>query len=70
MKALELQSERYSASGNVASAGVLNQLGRPTLDPLMVLVREAVQNSWDAAAADGGGVRVGFESYACAFRPS
>ncbi|MFF7889295.1 hypothetical protein ACH40F_51745 [Streptomyces sp. NPDC020794] len=27
--------------------GIRNQLGRPDLDPLQVLVREAAQNSWD-----------------------
>jgi hypothetical protein len=45
---LELQSEQYSALGNLASEGVQNQLGRPKLDPLTVLIRESVQNSWDA----------------------
>jgi hypothetical protein len=48
IKVLDLQSEPYSATGNLASEGVLNQLGRPALDRLTVLVREAVQNSWDA----------------------
>ncbi len=56
---LDLQSERYSATGNVASEGVLNQLGRPNLDMLTVLVREAVQNSWDARIADSGTVYFG-----------
>lgn len=48
MKPLELQSERYGALGNLASEGVKNQLGRPRLDQLTVLIRESVQNSWDA----------------------
>jgi hypothetical protein len=56
---LELQSERYSATGNMASEGVLNQLGRPNLDMLAVLVREAVQNSWDARVADSNTVHFG-----------
>jgi hypothetical protein len=51
MNCLDLQSERVSATGNLASEGVLNQLGRPRLDPLTVLVREAVQNSWDAQSS-------------------
>src|SRR5690242_18408713 len=51
MIALDLQSERVGATGNLASEGVLNQLGRPRLDPLTVLVREAVQNSWDARSS-------------------
>ena len=48
MKPLDLQSERYGALGNLASEGVKNQLGRPRLDQLTVLIRESVQNSWDA----------------------
>lgn len=45
---LKLYSETYSPTGNVASEGVLNQLGRPDLDTFALLVRESVQNSWDA----------------------
>ncbi len=56
---LELDSERYSAHGNVAAEGILNQLGSPNLDMLSVLVRETVQNSWDARLADEGIVRFG-----------
>jgi hypothetical protein len=59
MTPLDLQSEQYSATGNVASEGVLNQLGRPNLDMLTVLVRETVQNSWDARITDNGTVHFG-----------
>jgi hypothetical protein len=52
MPSLDLYSERYSANGNVAARGILNQLGRPSLDILSVLVRETVQNSWDARLND------------------
>jgi hypothetical protein len=52
VNALDLHSERYQPTGSVASEGVQNQLGRPDLDPLAVLVRETVQNSWDARLAD------------------
>ncbi len=45
---LVLQSERYNPTGNLASEGVRNQLGRPKLDQLTVLMRESMQNSWDA----------------------
>jgi hypothetical protein len=45
---LAWQPEKYSPTGNSTSEGVRNQLGRPELDPLTVLVREAAQNSWDA----------------------
>src|SRR5882724_1998607 len=45
---LDLQSELFSATGGVAAEGVSNQLGRPRVDRFTLLVREAVQNSWDA----------------------
>lgn len=59
MNPLDLQSEKYSPTGNVASEGVLNQLGRPKMDMLTVLVREAAQNSWDAKRSDSDHVRFG-----------
>ncbi len=48
MSRLERFSERYQPTGGLAAEGVLNQLGRPSTEPLEVLVREAVQNCWDA----------------------
>jgi hypothetical protein len=50
--ALERQSEIFTATGNVAAEGVRNQLGRPKLDLLTMLIRESIQNSWDAKAPD------------------
>ncbi len=47
---LELFSESVSPNGNIQAPGIINQLGRPNLDPITILVREAVQNSWDARA--------------------
>jgi hypothetical protein len=35
--------------GAIKAEGIKNQLGRPTLDRYVLLVREAAQNSWDAA---------------------
>lgn len=51
-------SEPYSATGGLAAEGVINQLGRPNLEPLEVLVREAVQNCWDAKRRDARGIEV------------
>lgn len=51
MPPLDLQSELYPPTGGLSGDGARNQLGRPRLDRLAVLVREAVQNSWDARAA-------------------
>jgi hypothetical protein len=45
---LVLNSESVSPTGSISSIGIINQLGRPNLDTLAVLVRETVQNSWDA----------------------
>jgi len=58
---LDIHSERYGPTGNVAAAGIQNQLGRPKLDRLTVLVREALQNSWDARVPDGCGMRMRIE---------
>jgi hypothetical protein len=51
-------SERYFATGGIAATGVLNQLGRPDIEPLEVLVREAIQNCWDARREDEQGIHV------------
>ncbi|WP_319450320.1 MULTISPECIES: hypothetical protein [unclassified Mycobacterium] len=58
MTALQRFSEPYSATGGLAAIGVLNQLGRPDAEALEVLVREAVQNCWDAKRPDSPGIRV------------
>ncbi len=63
MKALELYSEPFSPNGNLTSEGVLNQLGRPHLDIHTLLVRETVQNSWDARVNDWGGVRFTMDAW-------
>lgn len=41
-------SQPFAPEGSAAAEGIVKQLGKPTLDPLTVLVREAAQNSWDA----------------------
>jgi len=57
---VERYSERYQPTGGLAAEGVLNQLGRPNTEPLEVLVREAVQNCWDAGIGEAGRVDVEF----------
>lgn len=49
-------SQRVAAEGSTASEGIRRQLGKPQLDPLTVLIREAAQNSCDAALPGGGDV--------------
>lgn len=63
MRPLELQSERFGATGNILAAGALNQLGRPALDSLAVMLREAVQNSWDARLPESRTVEFGITGY-------
>lgn len=58
MTSLQRYSEPYQATGGLAAIGVLNQLGRPDTEPLEVLVREAVQNCWDAKRPGSQGIRV------------
>ncbi|MEV6202011.1 hypothetical protein AB0M64_18845 [Streptomyces sp. NPDC051771] len=41
-------SQPYPPEGASAADGIRNQLGRPQLDLLTILVRESAQNSWDA----------------------
>lgn len=55
---LQRYSEPYSATGGQAAEGVLNHLGRPNIEALEVLVREAVQNCWDAKQPDARGITV------------
>jgi hypothetical protein len=45
---LKLQSERYPPEGGAGGDAARRALGKPKLDPLSVLIRESVQNSWDA----------------------
>jgi len=61
MIALDQYPEPFHATGSVASEGVLNQLGRPHMGPIEVLIREAVQNCWDAKHPDSDQVRVSFD---------
>lgn len=59
LKPLHMQAEPYVPTGNIASEGMRNQLGRPRIDRLTLLVRESVQNAWDARAPGSSTVRFG-----------
>jgi hypothetical protein len=48
-------SQPVPPMGAIKAEGIKNQLGRPDVDRLTVLVREAAQNSWDARAMEGDG---------------
>ncbi|MFC9871292.1 hypothetical protein ACFVJR_01770 [Nocardia salmonicida] len=46
-------SQPFPPEGASAAEGIRNQLGKPELDHLTILVRESAQNSWDARQGDG-----------------
>ena len=50
---LDIQSEKYGATGNIGE-NLQRLLGAPTLDPLQTVIREAVQNIADAATPSNG----------------
>jgi len=54
MTALSLFSEPYAATGNMGDGGFERLLGAPSLDGLQLVLREAVQNSCDAAKLGSG----------------
>jgi len=61
MPGLDLLSERVAPTGNASAEGLKRVLGAPALDRLSVVVRESVQNSWDARQrSQGDTVRVQF----------
>jgi hypothetical protein len=53
MISVERQSETYSHMGNISAQGVQRLLGTPTIDRLQTVIRESVQNSWDAGNEKG-----------------
>lgn len=53
MTALSLGSEKFSPSGGFAADGIKKLLGSPALSALQTVVRETVQNSWDARGTAG-----------------
>src|SRR5688500_16386958 len=63
MKPLDIQAEKYQPTGGISADGVRNQLGRPRIDRLTLLVREAVQNSWDARTEDSGPVHFSLSGF-------
>ncbi|WP_157171937.1 hypothetical protein [Nocardia higoensis] len=52
MKSHGWTSQPFPPEGASAAEGIRNQLGKPELDHLTILVRESAQNSWDARAGD------------------
>lgn len=54
MSRLQLYSEPFAKTGNMAAEGFKRLLGRPTLGLLQTLIREGIQNVLDAAQDESG----------------
>jgi hypothetical protein len=54
MTGMRLFSEPFAPTGNLAAEGFRNLLGKPTLDQTQTVIREAIQNSVDAAESAVG----------------
>ncbi|TXD39289.1 hypothetical protein FRC98_02500 [Lujinxingia vulgaris] len=52
MERLEFLAEHVSEVGGITGGGLGKLLGAPDLSPLELLIRESVQNSWDARRED------------------
>src|SRR5262245_19437146 len=68
---LILHSETYQPEGGAGGDAARRALGRPRLDQLSVLVRETVQNSWDARRnPERASSSIEFTARLEAFKPS
>lgn len=54
MTTISLHSEPFSRDGNLAADGAQRLLGQPALSPLELVIRETIQNSWDASLETQG----------------
>lgn len=54
MTGLQLYSEPFARTGNIAAEGFRRLLGRPTLGLLQTLIREGIQNVLDATTSASG----------------
>ncbi|QDG52093.1 hypothetical protein FIV42_15480 [Persicimonas caeni] len=69
MTSLHYHAEKVTDYGNITGDGLGNLLGAPKLEPLELLVREAVQNSWDARREDADAIEFGVEYKTLRDRP-
>ncbi|MEU2103863.1 MULTISPECIES: hypothetical protein [unclassified Nocardia] len=65
-------SQPFPPEGASAAEGIRNQLGKPELDHLTILIRESAQNSWDARVSDGASVdyRIDLKTVSAADAPA
>lgn len=57
---IEWWSQPFRAEGDHTGDGIKNQLGRPKLGEFEILIRESVQNSWDARKKENDRIAVTF----------
>ena len=70
MKPLKIHSEKFRPEGGASGQGIMRALGRPRLDRISVLIREAVQNSWDARIRTGAPATVSVSAVLARFSKS
>ena len=56
MPLVNIYSEPFRRDGNISAEGASKLLGRPSLSPLELLLRETLQNSWDASIGEKKGI--------------
>ena len=56
MISINIHSEPFRRDGNISAEGASKLLGRPSLSPLELLLRETLQNSWDASIGEKNAV--------------
>jgi len=56
MNFINIYSEPFRRDGNISAEGASKLLGRPSLSPLELLLRETLQNSWDASLGENNDV--------------
>ena len=56
MSLVTIYSEPFRTDGNISAEGASKLLGRPSLSPLELLLRETLQNSWDASIGEKKGI--------------
>ena len=52
MTLVNIYSEPFRRDGNISAEGASKLLGRPSLSPLELILRETLQNSWDASIGE------------------
>jgi hypothetical protein len=63
MEALTLYSEPFQPSGSIDARAAKRAIGRPNLDHWEVLLRETLQNSWDARLSDPGPIEFSVDGW-------